>query len=90
MSAMYRIEITDASISRKAGIGMWETVGQPVTVDGLPMVRLGHGTIVSAEGFYESKAEALRAAADKIDVLRLALIEQSERLRAEASSPTKQ
>ena len=88
MSTMYRIELADGAISKSTGIGMWTTTGEPVTVDGVPMVRLSHGTIIRAEGFYASKREALRAAAESIDGLRAVLAGQAERMRAEASSPT--
>ena len=40
--------------------------GEPIEVQGLPMVRMSHGTIVKPEGFRTSLADAKRAAADKI------------------------
>lgn len=81
---LYQIEVTDR-IGRD-GVSTWETVGERVVVEGVVMVRLAHGTITHAKDFKASRAEALRVAADKIDELRLRLIGQSERLRAESDA----
>lgn len=84
MSKVYRVEITDRL--RRDGFVTWETTAEPVTVDGVRMVRLAHGVITHADGFTPSRAQALRQAADRIDEMRLRLIGQSERLRAEADA----
>ncbi len=86
MSTLYRVELMDTGISQLTGIGMWTTEGEPVTVDGVSMVRMRHGTIIPADGFCASQAEALLAAANKIDSLRALLAGQAERMRAEALS----
>lgn len=82
MSKVYHIEVTERLGCD--GVVTWETAGEPVTVEGVRMVRLAHGTITHSKDFKASRAEALRVAADKIDELRLRLIVQSERLRAQA------
>lgn len=79
MINLYRAEVTER-IS-KDGCGVWWQVGTPVTVDGTPMVRLSHGTIVEAVGWSATVNEAANKAADEIDRLRSALESQSEQLR---------
>ncbi|MFN9915712.1 MAG: hypothetical protein ACK53L_24180, partial [Pirellulaceae bacterium] len=51
---------------------------------GRPMVRLDHGTIVDAADYHATLAEAKRAAADRIEVMRQDLAVQAAELRAEA------
>lgn len=81
MTQLFKCDVT-SQIGRD-GVGVWWSVGTPVTVDGTPMVRLPHGTIVEATGFFSTVNEAACKAADSIDNLRLVLIEQSEALRAQ-------
>lgn len=83
---LYQVEVT----GRIGGDGLstWELVGDSVTVDGVPMVRLSYGTITLLKNFVPSRADALRIAADKVDEMRLRLVEQSARLRAEADALT--
>lgn len=80
MTNLFKCEVM-SSIDSK-GVSVWWSVGTPVTVNGSPMVQLAHGTIVPAVGWSASVNEAANAAADKIDNLRLVLIEQSEQLRS--------
>lgn len=86
MSTLHRIEVTERL--GPDGVITYATVGERVTVDGVPMVRLEHGTIVAANGWHTSRTAALLAAEHQIEAIRLRLIGQSERLRAEADEIT--
>jgi hypothetical protein len=65
---------------------VYHWAGEQVEVDGEPMVRLGHGTIVKSDGYHASLADAKRAAADRIDAVRADLAAQAAQLRQEADS----
>lgn len=58
--------------------------GESVTVEGVPMIRLSHGTIVKAEGYHSRLSDAKREAADLIDEYRGDLAAKAAALRAEA------
>lgn len=79
MTNLYKAEVT-SQIGRD-GVGVWWSVGTPVMVDGTPMCKLAHGTIVPAAGWSATVNEAANKAADEIDRLRSALESQSEQLR---------
>ena len=79
MTSLFKCEVMDRV--GKEGVSVWWSVGTPLTVDGTPMVRLAHGTIVEAAGWSASVNEAARKAADRIDELRDALSSQAELLR---------
>lgn len=76
---LYKAEVMSQVDSK--GVSVWWSVGTPVTVDGTPMVRLGHGTIVEAAGWSATVNEAANMAADKIDELRAAMESQASGLR---------
>ena len=60
--------------------------GERMDVQGLPMVRMSHGTIVKPEGFRTSLADAKRAAADKIAYHASEMAGRAAALRAEADA----
>lgn len=68
------------------GLGTIELFGSPITVDGVPMVKLAHGAIVLAKGWHASKADAQAEAADKIEQIGRQLLEQAASLRATAAA----
>lgn len=65
---------------------VYTTHGDGVEVEGRPMVLLSHGTIVRAEGYRPSLANAKRDAADQIDEFRVELAGMAAKLRAEADA----
>jgi hypothetical protein len=85
MSKLYHAEVNDSWI-RADGLGWWVSFGEARTVDGEPHVHLKHG-IFPAEGWHESRADAVRAAADRIEQLGHRLLDQAARVRAEADAP---
>lgn len=66
----------------------WVQDGQPITVEGTPMVRLSHGAITPATGWRATKSEALLDAADKIEAMRAKLLQESIKLRQQAKEAT--
>lgn len=82
-SDAFRVEVSDHWLGRD-GVGLFENEGVRLSLDGVEMVRLRHGTIVPAEGFHETKADAIRAAADRIEMIGRRLTEQAARMRSEA------
>jgi hypothetical protein len=68
------------------GLTVWTSKGEAVEFQGRPMVRLEYGTIVDAADYHATPAEALRAAADRIDAIREQLAIQASELRAEAAT----
>jgi hypothetical protein len=81
MSKLYRAVVSGSS----ADTIHWIDEGDPITVDGTPMVRLGHSLIVPAAGFVASKAEAFVAAADKLDAIAMQLRDKADSLRQKAA-----
>ena len=79
MTSLFKCEVMSQIDSR--GVSVWWSVGTPVTVDGTPMVRLAHGTIVEAAGWSATVNEAANRAADRIDELRAAMESQASGLR---------
>jgi hypothetical protein len=68
------------------GLTAWTSKGEAVEFQGRPMVRLDHGTIVDAADYHATLAEAKRAAADRIEVMRQELADQAAELRKEADA----
>ena len=68
------------------GLGTIELFGTPITVEGVPMVKLAHGAIVAAKGWHANKADAQAEAADRIKEIGMQLLEQAASLRASAAA----
>lgn len=81
---LYRLNVHETLV--EAGAMTTWSVGQAIEVAGELMVRLTHGAIVKREGFHESRAAALRAAACKVDAMANQLIKQSWRMEWEATA----
>ena len=81
MSELYEARVGDHRISAQDGVPVYVTVGTPITIDGTPHVRLGHGTIVPAAGWHADRRDALTAAAVKIEQYARALLLQADKLR---------
>lgn len=60
----------------------WLSTGTAITVEGVQMVRLGHGAIVSAEGFTEDLQQAMASAADRLELLMQPVQDRISLLRA--------
>jgi hypothetical protein len=86
MTKLYHAEVND-SWFRADGLSWYVTFGEARTVDSEPMVQLNHG-IFPAEGWHENRADAVRAAADRIEQLGHRLLDQAARVRAEADAKT--
>lgn len=84
MTQLFRIDIFDTL--HRSGVTTYMTVGEPVTVNAMPMVRMAHGTIIPASGFSATRQEARLLAADKIEAIGRRILNQAERLRQEAES----
>lgn len=80
MSTVHKISIYGGSVT------VYQHAGETVDVQGVPMVRLRHGTICRPDGFHSSLAEAQRDAADRLDEIREELAERAARLRQEADA----
>ena len=85
MSNLYQADVNDFGI-RADGLGWWVTHGEAITVDGEPHVKMQH-VILPAEGWHDNRADAVRAAADRIEQLGRRLLDQAARVRAEADAP---
>lgn len=84
MSNLYHASVSDSQF-RQDGIGYFVQHGEPLTVNGTPMVRVGHGTIVLAAGWHASHSDALLEAAQKIEELGHLLLNQADTLRKDAA-----
>jgi hypothetical protein len=84
MSKLYHAEVND-SWFRADGLGWWIAFGEARTVDGERHVQMKHA-MFPAEGWHENRADAVRAAADRIEQLGHRLLDQAARVRAEAES----
>lgn len=84
MSKLFKADVSD-SWFRADGLSWYVTFGEARTVDGEPMVQLNHG-IFPADGWYAERADAVRAAADRIEELGFRLVRQAAQVRAEAES----
>ena len=81
MSELYEARVGDHAISTKTGLPVYVTAGTPITIDGTPHVRLGHGTIVPAAGWHADRRDAMTAAAVKIEQYARTLLLQADKLR---------
>ena len=82
MSRVYQGQVSDSWFNRD-GLSWYVTFGEARTVDGEPMVQLNHG-IFPADGWHADRADAVRAAADRIEELGFRLLAQAAQVRAEA------
>lgn len=80
---LYTININDTCF-RADGVSYYTTWGESCDVDGQPMVRMAHGAILPAAGWVDTRTEALRLAADKIEQLAERLLLQARRVREQA------
>jgi hypothetical protein len=81
---LYEAYVHDVMFSEK-GIG-WDVVeGEAISVHGIQMVRMAHGTIVPATKWRTSKAEVIVAAADRVEALGRQMLDQAQRMRSEAT-----
>ncbi|NBW19832.1 MAG: hypothetical protein EBR82_68850 [Caulobacteraceae bacterium] len=83
MTQLYRA--TAYEVIRDDGADVHVQVGEPVTVQGAPMVRLAHGVLVPATGWHATREAALAEAATTVEAWGNLLLEQAARLRQEAS-----
>jgi hypothetical protein len=86
MSKLFKPEVND-SWFRVDGLGWWVAFGEARTVDGERHVQMKHA-MFPAEGWHENRADAVRAAADRIEQLGHRLLDQAARVRAEADAKT--
>ena len=82
MTKLYKAWVTDSQF-RDDGLGWFSQVGEPLTVNGTPMVALGHGTIVLAAGWHADRGDAVLEAAQRVEELGRRLLGQADRMRAE-------
>lgn len=85
MDAMYQIEVFSAT--GPTGVTTWQMKGQRLFVDGQPMVRMPHGTIVQADGWFPTIREARLHAAFKLDSMARAIAAQASEMRECAEDP---
>lgn len=78
---VYRLEVCEGIGLRKDGIFVIPSSGETVVVDGVTMVRIHGGTIVSSDGWHATELEARREAADKIELFGRKLLEQAAGMR---------
>jgi len=82
MSTVYRVETGQALYDD--GVSTWVSEGTMAMVEGVPMVRMAHGTIVPADGWSATKEEARMVASLHVESIGRKLLEQAKRMRAEA------
>lgn len=82
MTKLFKADVSD-SWFRADGLGWYVTFGEARDVDGVPHVQMNHG-IFPADGWYADRADAVRAAADRIEELGFRLVRQAAQVRAEA------
>ena len=84
MTLLYRA--TAYEVIRDDGADVNVQVGEPVTVQGMPMVRLSAGGYIApATGWHATREAALAEAATTVEAWGKRLLEQAARLRQEAS-----
>ena len=84
MTNLYKASVSDHQFSQH-GIGYFVQYGQPLTVDGTPMVKLSGGVLVPAAGWHAEHSDAVLEAAQRVEALGHRLLAQADRLRAEAA-----
>ena len=80
MAKLYRLDVLD-SVRSRDGVGTYMQHGDAVVVDGEPMVRLSHGTIVAASNFCATRDGARASAAERVEEFAQALMAQAAALR---------
>lgn len=83
MTKLYKTTVNDTGL-RPDGLGFFTQYGESRLVDGTPMVVVGNGVMVPADGWYAEHGDALLEAAQRIEVLGHRLLAQADRLRADA------
>lgn len=68
------------------GVSTYMAEGEEVEFQGRRMVHLPHGVIVESGGYQKTVADAKRAAANRIDAIRVDLAGEAAKLRAEADA----
>ena len=84
MTNLYKASVSDHQFSQH-GIGYFVQYGQPMTIDGTPMVKLSGGVLVPAKGWHSEHSDAVLEAAQRVEALGHRLLAQADRLRAEAA-----
>lgn len=84
MTNLYKASVSDHNVG-KDGIGYFVQYGQPMTIDGTPMVKLSGGVLVPAKGWHSEHSDAVLEAAQRVEALGHRLLAQADRLRAEAA-----
>ena len=79
----YQVTIADQSF-RESGLSHWTSTGTACEVQGDQCVRLANGVIVPATAWHETRAEAMRAAAHRIQTLGELLLLQAANMRRDA------
>ena len=85
MSKMFKPEVND-SWFRADGLGWWVAFGEATKLEGQRYVQMKHA-MFPADGWHDNRADAVRAAADRIEQLGHRLLDQAARVRAEADAP---
>ena len=80
---LYKIEVHERQ--KKDGLDTWLIEGTAIDIHGERMVKLAHGTIIPANGFFSTLAEARLEAARLIEGIGHRLLSQANTLRAEAA-----
>lgn len=85
MTYLYRAECYERI--NEDGVGVYVQVGEPLTIDGTPMVRLSSGGYIApAKGWHASKAAAMADAAGTVEQWSKLLADQAARMRQEAAN----
>jgi hypothetical protein len=83
MTQLYRAEAYERIT--EDGVGVYLQVGEPLTIDGTPMVRMSAGGYIApAAGWHPTKAQAFAAAAVTVEAWGKRMLEQAARLRHNA------
>ena len=85
MTKLFKPEVNDSWI-RADGLGWWVAFGEAKKLEGQRYVETRHA-MFPADGWHETRADAVRAAADRIEQLGRRLLDQATRVRAEADAP---
>ena len=80
---LYTCDIADSGF-RDNGLAYWTSTGVACEVDGTPMVRLCNNALMPVDKWHASRAEAMRAAAHRIEQLGFRLLAQAKNLRQDA------
>jgi len=83
MTKLYKTTVNDFNM-RADGLGFFTQFGEPMTVNGTPMVLIANGVLVPADGWHADQRGALLEAAQRIVDLGHRLLAQADRIRDEA------